>query len=209
MVINQLADMAVDVSDQTSGQLQDNIDRALAAVTENLENISSNAMLEVTSAIDEANEMIQSNPDCIVGWHLQEFTANVSRELSMCSLSTRQTIEALRREGQLAMSEVQSFVQQLAQLPAMCQGQAISTALAPLNALGLDLTSGSTGNSCFMEGITRINQGLAKAMHSASLLLVRTRQLSQDQMSQVQECSTAAVRQATEYLSEMRANCSI
>lgn len=208
MVINQLADMAVDVSDQTSGQLQDNIDRALAAVTGNLETISSNAMLEVTSAIDEANEMIQSNPDCIVGWHLQEFTANVSRELSMCSLSTRQTIEALRREGQLAMSEVQSFVQQLAQLPAMCQGQAISTALAPL-ALGLDLTSGSTGNSCFMEGITRINQGLAKAMHSASLLLVRTRQLSQDQMSQVQECSTAAVRQATEYLSEMRANCSI
>lgn len=209
MVVNQLADMAVDVSDQTSGQLQENIDRALAGLTGNLETISTDAMLELTNVIDETNEMIQSNPDCMLGWQLQEFTANVSGQLSICSLSTRQMIESYRVEGQLAMSEVQGFVKQMTRLPALCREQAMDTALVPLNALGLDLSSGSNGNSCFLEGITRINQGLAQAMHRASLLLVRTRQLSQAQMSQVQECSTATVRQVTEYLSEMRANCSI
>lgn len=208
MVVNHLADMAVDVSDQTSAQLQENIDRALAVLTGNLESISSNAQLEVNSVIDETNEMIQSNPDCMPTWHLQEFTANVTQQLSMCTFDAERMIIAYREEGEQAMAEVQSFVQQLGQLPMLCQGQLMGTALAPLTPLGLDLTSGSAGNSCFMEGITRINQGLAQAMHNASLLLVRTRQLSQEQMTGAQECSAAVVRQVTEYLSEQRANCS-
>ncbi|KAH8416655.1 hypothetical protein KR222_001341, partial [Zaprionus bogoriensis] len=205
MVFNQLADMAVDVSDQTSAQLQENIDRLLATIARNVETISSDAMLEVSNVIDETNAVIMANPNCMPAWHLQEFTANVSQQLRMCSIDAGRLIEAARADGQQALVTLQGLVQQMAQLPALCQGQEAmgSVALAPL---GIELSGGGS-NNCFMDGIAQINQGIAQAMHSASLLLERTRQLSRQQVSRQQACSAAVVRQVTAYLSEQRENC--
>ncbi|XP_034488974.1 uncharacterized protein LOC117792807 [Drosophila innubila] len=202
MVVDQLAGIAVDVSDQTSSQLQGNIERALSAVTGNIESLTTNAMDEMERAIIEANQFILDNPSCNPAWNLQEFTANVTHQLGGCTLNLGRLVEAFRRDGQKVMADVQSFIQQMAQLPIMCQGQQVGVALG---ALSFEFDN---SNNCFMRGITAINQGLALAMHNASLFLLHTRQLSQEQVAQSQQCTDAVVYQVLQHLSAQRANCS-
>ncbi|KAH8359671.1 hypothetical protein KR093_008243, partial [Drosophila rubida] len=204
MVVDQLAGMAVEFSDQSSSQLQGNIDRALASITGNIEAMTTNAMGEMDLAIDQTSQFLMDHVDCNPAWNLQEFTANVTHQLNGCTLNLGTLVEALRADGQQVMQNVQSFVQQMSQLPLVCsQGQqSASVALGPLS-LGFD-----NSNNCFMNGITSINQGLAKAMHNASLFLVHTRRLSQEQVAQAQQCSEAVVAQTLDYLSAQRANCS-
>jgi len=202
MVVDQLAGLAVDVSDQTSSQLQGNIEQALFSVTGHIESMSSNAMAELERAIIEANQFILDNPSCNPAWNLQEFTANITLEVDACSLNLGKLVEAFRADGQQVMASVQSFIKQMAQLPIMCQGQQMGVALGPLN-LEFD-----NSNNCFMLGITAINQGLAQAMHNASLFLVHTRKLSQEQVSQSQQCTDAVVSQVIAHLNAQRANCS-
>ncbi|XP_064535467.1 uncharacterized protein LOC135426334 [Drosophila montana] len=202
MVFDQLADMAVDVSDKTSSQLQANIERTLMDITDNIDAMTTNAMAEMSIAIDDTNQLLMANPSCNAAWNLQEFTINVTDQLRACTMRLSGMIGAYRDDGQQVLSNVQSFVQQMAQLPIVCQNQAMGAAIAPLG------FSFDNSNSCFLSGITAINQGLAEAMHNASLLLVRTRRLSQEQVARSQQCSDAVVAQVIEYLRVQRANCS-
>lgn len=202
MVVDQLAGIAVDVSDQTSSQLQGNIERALNAITGNIETLTSDAMAEMERAIIEANQFILDNPSCNPAWNLQEFTANVTHQLGGCTLNLGRLLEAFRSDGQQVMASVQSFVQQMAQLPIMCQSQQMGVALGPMS-FAFD-----NSNNCFMSGITAINQGLASAMHNASLFLQHTRNLSEEQVAQSRQCTAAVVSQVIQHLSAQRANCS-
>ncbi|KAL7729251.1 hypothetical protein ACLKA6_009705 [Drosophila palustris] len=202
MVVDQLAGLAVDVSDQTSAQLQGNIERALVEVTGHIEILTSNAMAEMETAIIEANQFVLDNPSCNPAWNLQEFTANVTHQLNDCTFNLGKLVEAYRSDGQKVMASVQSFIQQMAQLPVMCQRQQMGVALGPLN-----LEFDNSGN-CFISGITAINKGLAQAMHNASLFLAHTRTLSQEQVAQSQQCTEAVVSQVIQYLSTLRENCS-
>ncbi|EDV90294.1 uncharacterized protein LOC6571388 [Drosophila grimshawi] len=202
MVVNQLSNMAVDVSDRTSTQLQANIEQALANVMDNVEAVTTNAMADISIAIDDTNHLLLGNPSCNPAWNMQEFTLNVTEQLGACTLKLSNTIETYRRDGQQVLANVQSFVQQMAQLPMLCSSQLMGAALAPLGANYGD------NNNCFLRGMTTINQGLAQAMHSGSLLLVNTRRLPQDQMAEAQRCSDAVAAKVIEYLSVQRANCS-
>ncbi|XP_051863843.1 uncharacterized protein LOC117576825 [Drosophila albomicans] len=204
MVVDQLAGMSVDFSDQSSAQLQANIDRALVALTGNIEAMSISAMHQMDQTIDQTSQFLMDHVDCNPAWNLQKFTSNVTRQLSDCSLNMGRLAESLRVDGQQVMADVQSFIQQMSQLPLMCsqQQQSASLAVGPFS-VGFD-----NSNNCFMDGITSINQGLAKAMHNASLFLVHTRRLSQEQTAQSQQCSDAVVAQTLEYLNALRANCS-
>ncbi|EDW14291.1 uncharacterized protein LOC6572724 [Drosophila mojavensis] len=202
MVVDQLSNMAVNISDQTSTQLQANIERTLTSILDDLEELTTNAMAEMSIAIDDTNQVLLGNPECNAAWNLQDFTLNVTDELRGCTEQLSNMIATYRGEGQQALANVQSFVQQMAQLPIVCQSQQMGVALAPMG------ISFDNSNSCFLRGIAVINQGLAEAMHNASLLLVRTRRLAQNELARSQQCSNALVAQVTEYLRVQRANCS-
>lgn len=201
-MVDQLSNMAVNISDQTSSQLQANIEHTLTNIMDSLEALTTNAMAEISMAIDDTNQLLLANPNCNAAWNLQDFTLNVTDELRACTEQLTNLIGTYRADGERALAKVQGFVQQMAQLPALCQSLEMGVALVPMG------ISFDTSNSCFLRGIAAINQGLAEAMHNASMLLVRTRRLSQDQLARSQQCSNALVAQVTEYLRVQRANCS-
>ncbi|XP_017140093.1 uncharacterized protein LOC108154342 [Drosophila miranda] len=202
MVVNNLAEIAINVSDETTGQLQSKMERTVQDITGNLEVLTTDAMAQLSDAIYETNQLLVGNPSCNPAWNLDELTANITDQLGACTFGLGSLVDSFRQEGQQSLTNVQGFVQQIAQLPSLCQMLGQSTELAPLNPLGF-----AGGNNCFINGMVEINKGMAQTLHNASLLLVRTRQLSEEQVAQAQQCSDSVVQQIRQFLSDERANC--
>ncbi|XP_022224889.2 uncharacterized protein LOC111075728 [Drosophila obscura] len=202
MVVNNLAEIAINVSDETTGQLQAKLERTVQDITGNLEVLTADAMAQLSDAIFETNQLLVENPSCNPGWNLDEFTVNITNQLGACTLGLGSLVDSFRQEGKQSLANVQEFVQQIAQLPSLCQLLGQSTELAPLNPLGF-----AGGNNCFINGMVQINQGMAQSLHNASLLLVRMRQLSEEQVAQAQQCSNSVVEGMRQFLSDERANC--
>ncbi|XP_068156684.1 uncharacterized protein [Drosophila tropicalis] len=200
MVLDSLAQIAVNVSDESSIQMQSKMNRTVQEIAGNMEVVISNAMAELSDAIYETNSLFIANPDCNPAWNLEELIANVTNQLSACTSTLANSMESFRYNAQEMVASIQTLVQQIGQLPHFCQLLGASTeAVAPLGF--------ASGNNCFLRGMTEINQNMAQAMHNASLLLVRTRQQSQEQVAQSQQCSDLVVSQIRNFLSEERANC--
>jgi len=121
MVVDNLAEIAVSVSDDTSIQLEEKINRTRQNIAGNIEVLNANAMAELSDVIYETNQLVVSNPDCNPAWSLDELNENVTHQLGGCTEDLGSLLEDFRLESQLALARVQEFVQQIAHLPAKCQ----------------------------------------------------------------------------------------
>ncbi|EDX13786.1 uncharacterized protein LOC6728955 [Drosophila simulans] len=198
MVVDNLAEIAVSVSDDTTIQLEEKINRTRQNIAGNIEVLTANAMAELSDVIYETNQLVVSNPDCNPAWSLDELNENVTRQLGGCTEDLGSLLEDFRLESQLALARVQEFVQQIAHLPAKCQMLGAS----PLNPL-----ASAGGSVCFINAMAEINLGMAQSMHNASLILVQTHQTAEDQVEQAQLCSAMVVQQIGDYLREEQDQC--
>ncbi|EDV49950.1 uncharacterized protein LOC6552919 [Drosophila erecta] len=198
MVVDNLAEIAVNVSDSTTIQLEEKINRTRQNIAGNIEVLTANAMAQLSDVIYETNQLVVSNPDCNPAWSLDELNENVTHQLAGCTDDLGSLLEDFRLEGQLALARVQEFVQQIAQLPAKCQMLGAS----PLNPL-----APAGGSVCFINAMAEINLGMAQSMHNASLLLVQSHQTAEDQVELAQQCSAMVVQQIGDYLREEQDQC--
>ncbi|XP_017073420.1 uncharacterized protein LOC108109431 [Drosophila eugracilis] len=200
MVVNNLADIAVDVSDDTTVQLEGKINRTQQDIAGDIEVLTANALSQLSDAIYETNELLVVNPDCNPAWSLDELNENVTYQLGGCTSGLGNLLDNFRLEGQQALSRVQGFVQQISELPAKCQMLG-SSALNPLATAG--------GSVCFINAMAEINLGMAQSLHNASLLLVQTHQATEQQVDQAQRCTAFVVQQIGDYLREERDQCQL
>ncbi|EDW96492.1 uncharacterized protein LOC6536189 [Drosophila yakuba] len=198
MVVDNLAEIAVNVSDGTTIQLEEKMNRTRLNIAGNIEVLTANAMAQLSDVIYETNQLVVSNPDCNPAWSLDELNENVTHQLGGCTDDLGSLLEDFRLQGQLALARVQEFVQQIAQLPVKCQ----MLGAAPLNAL-----APAGGSVCFINAMAEINLGMAQSMHNASLLLVQTHQTAEDQVELAQLCCAMVVQQIGDYLREEQDQC--
>ncbi|XP_020811654.1 uncharacterized protein LOC110186728 [Drosophila serrata] len=198
MVVDNLAEIAVNVSDNSTAQLQAKMDRTERDIAGNMEVLTANAVAQLSDVIFQTNELLVANPDCNPAWSLDELNENVTAQLSTCTANLEDLLKDFRVQSQQAMSRVQGFVQQIAELPAKCQMVGASS-LNPLASAGAHV--------CFINGMAEVNVGMAQSMHSASVLLVQTHQAAADQEKQAQQCSGAVVQQVGDYLREEQDQC--
>lgn len=198
MVVDNLAEIAVDVSDNSTAQLQAKMDRTERDIAGNMEVLTANALAQLSDVIFQTNELLVANPDCNPAWSLDELNENVTAQLSTCTASLGDLLEDFRVQSQQAMSRVQGFVQQIAELPAKCR----LVGASPLNPL-----ASAGAHVCFINAMAEVNVGMAQSMHSASLLLVQTHQAAAEQEEQAQQCSEAVVQQVGDYLREEQDQC--
>ncbi|KAH8354470.1 hypothetical protein KR084_011977, partial [Drosophila pseudotakahashii] len=198
MVVDNLAEIAVDVSDDTTIQLEGKINRTREDIVGNIEVLTANALAQLSDAIYETNEFMVDNPDCNAAWSLDELNENVTSQLGGCTGGLGGLLVNFRLEGQMALSRVQQFVHEIAQLPAKCQMLGAS----PVNPL-----ASAGGSVCFINAMAEINQGMAESLHDASLLLVQTHQTTEQQVEQAQQCCDTVVQQVGEYLHEEQDQC--
>ncbi|XP_030376263.1 uncharacterized protein LOC115625366 [Scaptodrosophila lebanonensis] len=197
IVLDNLAQIAVNVSDETSTQLQAKLERTAQDLTGNIEVITATGMQQLSDALHATNELFLANPNCNSDWNLDEFTANVTEQLTACTVNLTTAITSFSSEGKQIVNNVQTYVQQIAELPSFCH--LISSETVDLSFAG--------GTNCFMRRITEINQNMSLALHEASLLLVGTRQRGLKQVEQAEDCTNKLVAQINEFLSNERANC--
>ncbi|XP_052858234.1 uncharacterized protein LOC128265988 [Drosophila gunungcola] len=198
MVVDNLAEIAVNVSDENTAQLEGKMNRTWQDIAGNIEVLTASALAQLSDLIYETNQLLVANPDCNAAWSLDELNENVTHQLSGCTGDLGNLLEDFRLEGQLALAKVQGFVQQIAQLPARC----LSMESSPLNPL-----ASAGGSVCFINAMAEINLGMAQSMHDASLLLVQTHQSAEDQVEQAQECCTIVVQQIGDYLRDEQDQC--
>ncbi|KAH8278407.1 hypothetical protein KR018_002707, partial [Drosophila ironensis] len=198
MAVNDLAQIAVNVSDESTGRLQAKMFRTLQDIRANIEVLTSSSLAELSDVIFETNQLLGSNPDCNPAWNLDELNENVTSQLTVCTEGLSSLLFNFSQNGQQAMARVQGFVQQIADLPAKCQGMGFSQ----LNPLAT-----ASSNVCFINGMAEVNVGMAQAMHNASLLLVQTHQATEEQVSLAQGCSGAVVQQVGNYLRQELDQC--
>ncbi|KAH8232289.1 hypothetical protein KR032_003725, partial [Drosophila birchii] len=198
MVVDNLAGIAVNVSDNSTAQLQAKMDRTEQDISGNMEVLTASALAQLSDVIFQTNELLMANPDCNPTWSLEELNENVTAQLSTCTADLGALLEDFRVQSQETMSQVQGFVQQIAELPAKCQRLG-SSALNPLASAG--------AHFCFINGMAEVNAGMAQSMHSASMLLVQTHQAAAEQEEQAQQCSGTVVQQVGDYLREEQDQC--
>ncbi|XP_036673147.3 uncharacterized protein [Drosophila suzukii] len=198
MVVDNLAEIAVDVSDETTAQLEGKINRTQQDIAGNIEVLTANALAQLSDVIFETNQILVANPDCNVAWSLDDLNDNVTHQVGGCMGGLGDLLENFRLEGQLALERVQELVQEMAQLPAKCQMLGTS----PLNPV-----ASAGGSVCFINAMAEINKGMAQSLHNASLLLVQTHQTTEDQVEQAQRCCATVVQQVGDYLHEEQDQC--
>ncbi|KAH8383689.1 hypothetical protein KR009_010063, partial [Drosophila setifemur] len=198
MVVDNLAEIAVNVSDETSVQLQARMDRTAQEISGNMEVLTTDALAQLSDVIFETNQLLVANPDCNAAWSLDELNENVTAQLSGCTDGLGNLLENFVRNGEQSMNSVRGFVQQIAEIPAHCQ----LLGVPQLNSLA---TAGA--NICFINAMAEINLGMAQSLHNASLLLVQTRRATEEQVMQAQLCSGAVVQQIADYLREEQDQC--
>ncbi|KAH8338483.1 hypothetical protein KR059_006503, partial [Drosophila kikkawai] len=198
MVVDNLADIAVNVSDNSTAQLQDKMDRTERDIAGNMEVLTANALAQLSDVIFQTNELLVANPDCNPAWSLEELNENVNAQLSTCTVSLADLLQDFRVQSQQAMSRVQGFVHQIAELPAKCQ----LVGASPLNPL-----ASASAHVCFINAMAEMNVGMAQSMHDASVLLVQTHQAAAEQEEQAQQCSVAVVQQFGDYLRDEQDQC--
>ncbi|ALC46213.1 CG11672, partial [Drosophila busckii] len=197
LVADNFASMAVDAGAIGTTQLEEAVQRLLSELQRNIVNINSLGMAQLNQQIDQTNQVFLGNPDCNPAWNVIDFTEDVSRQLNVCTAPLDNSILLLRDNGRSMLNTAQSFVEQISQLPALCQGSDMS----PLNFAFMG------GSNCILEGMSRLNQGLAQAMHNVSLLVSRIRHVAQQQLSQAEQCSELVVTQMSNALYSQRVNC--
>ncbi|XP_017055202.1 uncharacterized protein LOC108097443 [Drosophila ficusphila] len=198
MVVDNLAEIAVNVSIDTTVQLEAKMNRTREDIAGNIEVLTANALAQLSDVIFETNQVMVDNPDCNAAWNLEKLNENVTLQLVGCTGNLGSLLQNFRIEGQLALAKVQEFVHQIAQLPEKCQTAGIS-ALNPLGSAG--------GSVCFINGMAGINLGMAQSLHQASQLLVRTHRSSEEQVELAEQCGATVVQQIGDYLREERDQC--
>ncbi|XP_016987074.1 uncharacterized protein LOC108050089 [Drosophila rhopaloa] len=198
MVVDNLAETAVNVSKDSIDQLEGKMNRTRQDIAGNIEVLTANGMAQLSDVIYETNQLMVANPDCNVAWSLDELNENVTYQLGDCTGGLESLLQDFRQEAQVALSRVQGFVQQMAQLPAKCQ------TLVPLP---LNPSPSSGGVVCFINAMAEINRGMAQSMHIASQLLVQTHRTAEELVEQAQECRAAVVQQIGDFLREEQDQC--
>lgn len=198
MVVDNLASIAVNVSDESTGQLQAKMDRTEQDISGKIEVLVTNASAQLSDVIFETSKVLIANPDCNPTWSLDEINENVTTQVKECTDGLVILLENFRQSGQQAMASVQGFVQEIAHLPAQCQLLEVAQP-NPLASIG--------ANVCFINGMAEINVGMAQSMHNASLLLVQAHQAAEEQVILAEQCLGAVVQQIGDYLRQEQDQC--
>ncbi|KAH8276836.1 hypothetical protein KR026_001495, partial [Drosophila bipectinata] len=198
MVVDNLAEIAVNVSDESTDQLQAKMNRTGQDISGNIEVLTTNALAQLSDVLFETSNVMIANPDCNPTWSLDEVNENVTSQVNRCTDGLVILLEDFRQSGQQAIANVQEFVQKIAQLPAQCQMLNVAQ-LGPLATIG--------GNVCFINGMAEINVGMAQSMHNASLLMVRTHQAAEEQVILAEQCLRGVVQEIGDYLRQEQDQC--
>ncbi|XP_036325198.1 uncharacterized protein LOC118738381 [Rhagoletis pomonella] len=195
--MESLAYNTASIADEISFQVSTKLERTADILHGGIELLIANALEQLAQPIYQASRKL-GNDSCNATFTAEDLRSTIDTRLSICTEELNGLMQTYKSEADNSVSAIDNFVITINRLPDDCQGESWPEQ---------GLQSFATATRCFIEGITALNAQISQELNTVSLLLSRTRQLSQQSETQALVCIEKLVNEIVKLVDEKLKDC--